>query len=258
MSAAHPEVVVDGFPRRRPRWIEIATSADHKDVGRTMIVAALGFLFVALVELALMRLQLALPENTFLTPVTFNRVLSLYGTTAIFLFAIPLALGLFYYVAPLQVGARGTALPRLGQLGLWLYVAGATVLYAGLLYTPSEAGVNPLAPLSELAFLSSNGVDAWAAGGRTGDARLRPDRDRPGGDAAPAARGHGLAAGAGLPGRRRSAPGCCCDRPGDAGGDRDAADRPQLRRDLLRRRLRQGRRCSGRTSAGSSTPAPTC
>jgi cytochrome c oxidase subunit 1 len=161
--SARPEVVVDGFPRRRPRWIEIATSADHKDVGRTMIVAALGFLFVALVELLLMRLQLALPENTFLTPVTFNRMLSLYGATAIFLFAIPLALGLFYYVAPLQIGARGTALPRLGQLGLWLYVAGATVLYAGFLYTPSEAGVNPLAPLSELAYLPDNGVDAWAA-----------------------------------------------------------------------------------------------
>ena len=29
-----PELVVDGFPRRRPRWIELATSADHKDVGR--------------------------------------------------------------------------------------------------------------------------------------------------------------------------------------------------------------------------------
>jgi cytochrome c oxidase subunit 1 len=118
---------------------------------------------MALVELLLMRLQLAIPENTFLTPVTFNRVLSLYGTTAIFLFAIPLALGLFYYVVPLQIGARGTALPRLGQLGLWLYVAGATVLYAGFLFTPSEAGVNPLPPLSELAFLPNNGVDAWAA-----------------------------------------------------------------------------------------------
>ncbi len=158
-----PELVVDGFPRRRPRWTEIAVSADHKDVGRTMIVAALGFLFIALVELLLMRLQLAVPENTFLTPVTFNRMLSLYGATAIFLFAIPLALGLFYYVAPLQAGARGTALPRLGQIGLWLYVAGATVLYSGFLFTPSEAGVNPLAPLSELAFLPNNGVDAWAA-----------------------------------------------------------------------------------------------
>jgi cytochrome c oxidase subunit 1 len=162
-SGARPELVVDGFPRRRPRWMEIATSADHKDVGRTMIAASLGFLFIALVELLLMRLQLAIPENTFLTPVTFNRLLSLYGGTAIFLFAIPLALGLFYYVAPLQAGARGTALPRLGQIGLWLYIAGATVLYSGFLFTPSEAGVNPLAPLSELAFLPNNGVDAWAA-----------------------------------------------------------------------------------------------
>jgi cytochrome c oxidase subunit I len=161
--AKRPELALDGFPPRRPRWVQIATSADHKDVGRVLIVAALGFLFVALVELLTMRLQLAVPENTFLSPVTFNRMLSLYGATAIFLFAIPLALGLFYYVAPLQIGARGTALPRLGQLGLWLYLAGATVLYTGFLYTPSEAGVNPLAPLSELAFLPNNGVDAWAA-----------------------------------------------------------------------------------------------
>ncbi len=161
--SARPEVVADDFPRRRPRWIELTTSADHKDVGRVMIVAALGFLFIALVEFLLMRLQLAIPENSLLTPVTFNRMLSLYGATSIFLFAIPLALGFFYYLAPLQIGARGTALPRLGQLGLWLYIAGATVLYAGFLFTPSEAGFNPLAPLSELAFLPNNGVDAWAA-----------------------------------------------------------------------------------------------
>jgi cytochrome c oxidase subunit 1 len=158
-----PELVVDGFPSRRPRWVQIATSADHKDVGRIMIAASLGFLSIALVELLLMRLQLAVPENTFLTPITFNRMLSLYGATAIFLFALPLALGIFYYVTPLQIGARGTALPRLGQLGVWLYIAGATVLYAGFLFTPTEAGVNPLAPLSELAFLPNNGVDAWCA-----------------------------------------------------------------------------------------------
>jgi heme/copper-type cytochrome/quinol oxidase subunit 1 len=43
-----------------------------------------------------------------------------------------------------------------------LWVAGAVTLYAGFLWTPSEAGVNPFAPLTELAFLSNNGVDAWA------------------------------------------------------------------------------------------------
>ena len=159
----NPEIVVDGFSRRRPRWVEIATSADHKDLGRILITGALGFLFIALIELLLMRLQLAIPENTFLDPVTFNRMLSLYGATAIFLFALPLALGFFYYVAPLQIGARGTALPRLGQVGTWLFIAGATVLYAGFLFTPCEAGVNPLPPLSGSAFLPDNGVDAWAA-----------------------------------------------------------------------------------------------
>ncbi len=163
MSAAPPELVVDGFPKRRARWVEIATSADHKDLGRVLITAAFGFLFIALIELLLMRLQLVIPENTFLSPVTFNRMLSLYGATAIFFFAIPLALGFFYYVVPLQIGARGTALPRLGQVGVWLVIAGATVLYAGFLWTPSEAGVNPLPPLSELAFLANDGVDAWCA-----------------------------------------------------------------------------------------------
>ncbi len=158
-----PELVVDGFPSRRPRWAEIATSADHKDLGRVLITSALGFLFIALIELLLMRLQLAIPENTFLDPVTFNRMLSLYGATTIFFVAVPLALGFFYYVTPLQIGARGTALPRLGQIGTWLFVAGATVLYSGFLFTPSEAGVNPLPPLSGLAFLPNNGVDAWAA-----------------------------------------------------------------------------------------------
>jgi cytochrome c oxidase subunit I len=158
-----PELVIDGFPPRRPRWMEIATSPGHKDVGRILIAGSLGFLFIALVELVLMRLQLAIPENTFLGPVAFDRMLSLYGATAVFFFAVPLALGFFYYVTPLQIGARSTALPRLGQIGAWLFVAGATVLYAGFLFTPSEAGVNPLPPLSGLAFLPSNGVDAWAA-----------------------------------------------------------------------------------------------
>ncbi len=161
--ASSPELVVDGFRAKRPRWIEITTSADHKDVGQILICGALGFLFIAAVELLLMRLQLLVPENTFLSPVGFNRMLSLYGATSVFFFALPLALGLFYYVAPLQIGARGTALPRLGQVGAALWVAGATILYAGFLFTPSEAGVNPLAPLTELAFLSNNGVDAWAA-----------------------------------------------------------------------------------------------
>ncbi len=164
VAPARPELVGEGFPATRPRWSELTTSAEHKDVARILVTAALGFLVVAMTEFLLMRLQLAIPENTFLSPVTFNRMLSLYGVTAIFLFALPLCLGLFYYVLPLQIGARGTALPRLGQCGLWLFILGGVVIYAGYLFTPSEAGVNPLPPLSEVAFLPNNGVDAWLTG----------------------------------------------------------------------------------------------
>jgi heme/copper-type cytochrome/quinol oxidase subunit 1 len=156
-----PELVADGYSPKRPRWAQLATSADHKEIGQILICGALGFLFLALIELVLMRIQLLVPENTFLSPVGFNRMLSLYGASAIFLFALPLTIGLFYYVTPLQIGARGTALPRLGQVGLALWVAGGVALYATFLFTPSEAGVNPLAPLTEVAFLSNNGVDAW-------------------------------------------------------------------------------------------------
>jgi len=158
-----PEIVTDGYPGPRARWSEIATSADHKDVGRLLIVSSLGFLFVALVELLVMRMQLAIPENTFLSPVAFDRMLSMYGATTVFFFVVPLFIGLFHYLVPLQIGARWTALPRISQLGAWLVIAGATVLYAGFLFTPSEAGVNPLPPLSELAFNGNDGVDAWTS-----------------------------------------------------------------------------------------------
>src|ERR1700742_4924962 len=157
-----PEIAVDGFPRRnRYGWMDIVSSADHKVVARPLMVGSGGFLLLAALEFFLMRLQLAIPENTFMEPYMFNRVLSLYGATSIFFFALPLIMGIFLYVAPLQVGARGTALPRLSQIGGLLWGAGAVVLYSGFLWTPSEAGVNPLPPLSELAFLGENGVDAW-------------------------------------------------------------------------------------------------
>lgn len=160
-AAATPEIVSDGFPRERSRWIEIATSADHKATSRMLLTAALGFLFLAVIEFLLMRMQLAIPENTFLPPQTFNRFLSVYGATAIFCFLLPLCFGLLYHVVPLQIGARSTALPRIGQTGVWLFIAGAFILYISFLFTPPGDGVNPLSPLTENAFSPDGGPDVW-------------------------------------------------------------------------------------------------
>jgi cytochrome c oxidase subunit 1 len=164
LAPARPEIVTHEIPRQRPGWIELATGTDHKTVGRLYIGAALTFLVLALTELVLMRVQLIVPDNTMITYSDFGRLLSTYGATAIVLFALPLTVGLATYIVPLQIGARTVAFPRLGALSFWVYLAGGITLYASFLYSPSEAGVLPLPPLSELSFSSNSGVDAWAAG----------------------------------------------------------------------------------------------
>jgi cytochrome c oxidase subunit I len=164
VAPAHPEVVTEALPRRRAAWIERATSADHKSVGTIYIGASLAFLALAVVEFALLRVQLIVPENTAITPEIFDRMMSTLGVTCVVLFAIPLALGLICYLVPLQIGSRGVAFPRLGLLSVWLYLVGGATIYGSFLWRPSEAGFAALPPLSENIFLDTKGVDAWLVG----------------------------------------------------------------------------------------------
>ncbi len=164
IGPARPEVVTDGFPKARPGWFERAASGDHKSVGVLYIGAALSFLVIALTELVLMRVQLIVPENTLIPAEIFNQLMSTSGVAAIVLFGIPLAIGLFTYLVPLQIGARGLALPHVAALGFWMYIAGGVGLYASFLYRPPDAGFNSLPPLSDIVFAPTHGVDAWIMG----------------------------------------------------------------------------------------------
>jgi heme/copper-type cytochrome/quinol oxidase subunit 1 len=161
LAPHRPELVTDGPAPRRPRWLEMVMSPDHKDVGRLYIGASLSFLVLGIVAFLLMRLQLAVPENDLIEPVTFNRLLSVGSPTLIVLFALPFVFGLFTYVVPLQIGARSLAFPRLASLSFWLYVFGGALLYVSFVYTPPEAGFNSWPPLSDKIFIENNGVDAW-------------------------------------------------------------------------------------------------
>jgi heme/copper-type cytochrome/quinol oxidase subunit 1 len=161
MKVHRPELVTDGPAATRPRWLEMVMSPDHKDVGRIYIGAAMSFLVLGIVAFLLIRLQLAVPENDLIAPVTFNRLLSVGSATLIVLFALPFVFGLFTYVVPLQIGARSLAFPRLASLSLWLYLLGGALLYVSFVYTPPEAGFNSWPPLSDTVFISNNGVDVW-------------------------------------------------------------------------------------------------
>jgi cytochrome c oxidase subunit I len=161
LAPHRPELVTDGPAPTRPRWLEMVMSPDHKDIGRLYIGAALSFLVLGIVAFLLIRLQLAVPENDLIPPVTFNRLLSVGSATLIVLFALPLVFGLFTYVVPLQIGARSLAFPRLASLSLWLYLLGGGLLYVTFVYTPPEAGFNSWPPLSDTIFIENNGVDVW-------------------------------------------------------------------------------------------------
>jgi cytochrome c oxidase subunit 1 len=163
LAPHRPELAADAPPTARPRWLEMVMSHDHKDVGRIYIGAALSFLVLGIVGFLLIRLQLALPENDLIEPVTFNRLLSVSSATLILLFALPFVFGLYTYVVPLQIGARDLAFPRLASLSVWFYVFGGALLYISFAYTPPEAGFNSWPPLSDTVFLESNGVDVWIA-----------------------------------------------------------------------------------------------
>ncbi|HXV53697.1 MAG TPA: cbb3-type cytochrome c oxidase subunit I [Solirubrobacterales bacterium] len=163
-ATARPEVVTRELRKPRQAWIERATSADHKVVGQLYIATALTFLALAVTQFTLMRIQLIVPENDLLKPEIFNRLMTGAVTSFSVLGVVPLALGLIGYIVPLQIGARGVALPRLNQLSYYLYLAGGFTILASFLYSAPETGTAALPPLSDLVFSPSNGADAWIVG----------------------------------------------------------------------------------------------
>lgn len=164
IAERRPEVVTRGVRKQRAAWVEAATSADHKVVAKLFMGTALTFLAVAALQFFLTRLHLIVPDSTIFSPEKFVRIMSASSVTITVLFAIPFTLGLLGYIVPLQIGARGVAMPRLNHLSYWLYAFGALSIYASFLYTVPETALSPLPPLSDDVYSPSHGVDAWVAG----------------------------------------------------------------------------------------------
>jgi cytochrome c oxidase subunit I len=158
---ARPEVVLHG-PRRRQRgWLSWLTTTDHKRIGILYLFATFLFFILGGVEALIMRLQLAHANNTLVTPETYNGLVTMHGTTMVFLFVVPVLAGFGNYLVPLMIGARDMAFPKLNALSFWLLLFGGIVFYASIFFTPPEAGWTMYTPLSEDAMYGSGGVDAW-------------------------------------------------------------------------------------------------
>jgi len=143
-------------------WV---TSVDHKQIGLMYIGTSLFFFLLAAAMGILMRTQLIVPENHFIGPKLYNQLFTMHGTTMVFLFAMPMLIGVSTYFVPLMIGARDMVFPRLNALGYWLLLFGGLFIYFSFFAGGAPAaGWFAYAPLTEGNYSLSAGQDYWALG----------------------------------------------------------------------------------------------
>jgi cytochrome c oxidase subunit 1/cytochrome c oxidase subunit I+III len=144
-------------------WYRWVSTVDHKVLGVMYMTMALIFFLIGGLEATLMRIQLSVPRNAWLSPNVYDALFTLHGVTMIFLVIVPVQLGMAVYIVPLQIGARDMAMPRLNALSFWLTALGGILLYLSVVVgQPPEAGWFAYAPLSLPPYSFYQGMDYWA------------------------------------------------------------------------------------------------
>src|SRR5258708_1736694 len=100
------------------------TTVDHKRIGILYGASAFIFFLIGGFEALLIRWQLRMPDQTFLTPEMYNQLFTMHGTTMIFLGVMPFSAMFFNYIIPLQIAARDVAFPRLNAFSSWTFLFG--------------------------------------------------------------------------------------------------------------------------------------
>ena len=139
------------------------TTVDHKKIGILYILGGGFFFLLGGLEAMIIRIQLIVPENDFVSAGFFNQMLTMHGTTMIFLAGMPILVGLMNVAMPLQIGARDVSFPFLNALGFWLFLFGGILLNLSfLLGGAPDAGWTSYASLAMQS--SGHGVDFYIAG----------------------------------------------------------------------------------------------
>jgi cytochrome c oxidase subunit I len=140
-------------------------SVDHKQIGLRYLVTAFLFLVAGGLEAAVIRLQLAQPDQHLLTPEQYNQLFTMHGVTMIFLYALPVLSGFSNFLWPLILGSRDMAFPRLNALSYWVFLAAGLFLYASFpMGRAPDAGWFNYVPYSSLDYNPGLNIDVYALG----------------------------------------------------------------------------------------------
>nr|WP_206765389.1 cytochrome c oxidase subunit I [Brevibacillus laterosporus] len=143
-------------------WI---TTVDHKKIGVLYLLAGGFFFLLGGLEALLMRIQLMYPNSKLFIGSTFNELLTMHGTTMIFLAAMPLLFAVMNAIVPLQIGARDVAFPFVNSLGFWLFFFGGLLLNVSwFMGGAPDAGWTAYVPLSSNTYSQTAGVSFYVLG----------------------------------------------------------------------------------------------
>nr|WP_239586155.1 cytochrome c oxidase subunit I [Brevibacillus laterosporus] len=143
-------------------WI---TTVDHKKIGVLYLLAGGFFFLLGGLEALLMRIQLMYPDSKLFIGSTFNELLTMHGTTMIFLAAMPLLFAVMNAIVPLQIGARDVAFPFVNSLGFWLFFFGGLLLNVSwFMGGAPDAGWTAYVPLSSNTYSQTAGVSFYVLG----------------------------------------------------------------------------------------------
>ena len=145
------------------RWL---FTTNHKDVGILYLVTSLYFFIIAGTLALLFRIQLSVPENTFLDAAKFNQAVTNHGLLMVFWFISPLGFAFANYFVPIQIGAKDMAFPRLNALSYWLLLFGGLLMVAAFFFPGGAAdfGWTAYAPLNTDEFTPNTGANVTAFG----------------------------------------------------------------------------------------------
>ncbi|KOR77037.1 cytochrome c oxidase subunit I [Paenibacillus solani] len=141
------------------------TTVDHKKIGILYLIAGGLFFGIGGIEAILIRLQLIKPMNDLVSAQVFNELITMHGTTMIFLGVMPVIFAIMNAVIPLQIGARDVAFPFLNSLGFWTFLFGGLLLnLSWIMGGAPDAGWTSYTPLSTNDYSSTHGVDFYTIG----------------------------------------------------------------------------------------------
>ncbi|WHX49808.1 cytochrome c oxidase subunit I [Paenibacillus woosongensis] len=141
------------------------TTVDHKKIAILYLIAGGFFFGIGGIEALLIRVQLWKPMNTFVTAQQFNELITMHGTTMIFLGVMPIIFAIMNAVIPLQIGARDVAFPFLNSLGFWTFLFGGLLLnLSWFMGGAPDGGWTAYAPLSSTTYSTTHGVDFYTIG----------------------------------------------------------------------------------------------